>query len=68
MPPMTHRITRQAVEEHTEERRNADGSPRIDVWHTYRTHCACGRVFATGNELMTQARYLGHLPTPEADK
>lgn len=64
MPPVTHRVMRQSIEEHTVDRLNRDGSTRVVVWHTFRTHCACGRVFATGAEVQTLARYLEHLPRP----
>ena len=64
-PTMTHRIMRQTVEVHTMEHLNRDGTPRMVDVTTHRISCACGRVFATGSDMLTLARYLGHLPQPK---
>lgn len=62
---LTHKPMRKTVERTTVARLNRDGSTRMVELVTYRTHCMCGRVFATGSELLTEARYLGHLPKPK---
>jgi hypothetical protein len=62
---LTHRLIRQTIEEADVPHLNRDGTPRTAHVVTYVMTCACGRTFRTGSEIMTQARYLGHLPQPE---
>lgn len=66
MPLLTHRLIRSTIEEQTLERLNRDGTPREVNTINYVMTCACGRVFRTGSEILTQARFLGHLPQPKA--
>lgn len=61
---LTHKIMRKTVEVADVEHLNRDGSPKMVELTTYVTSCLCGRVFRTGSELLTQARYLEHLPKP----
>lgn len=68
MLALTHRVMRQAVEHHIAERLNRDGTSREVEWDDHTIHCACGRVFRTGSDLLTWARYLGHLPQPEHER
>lgn len=62
---LTHKIVRQTVETLETEHLTRDGEALPVTIVTHRISCMCGRVFATGSELMTMARYLGHLPTPK---
>ena len=61
-PTITHRVIRRTVETQTVERLNRDGTAREVELVDHVTSCQCGRVFRTGSELLTLARFLEHLP------
>ncbi len=64
VPTVTHRVVRVAHRTRTVEIMRPGGVLDPVTIDYHETTCACGRVFSTGSELMTAARYLGHLPRP----
>lgn len=58
----THRIARKTVETLDREILHRGGVREPVSMTVYVTSCACGRVFRSDRELLTQARYLDHLP------